>query len=464
MNNTLPAAFVASMCALLGAAEAEQLVQTLTATEPACAIRLNRAKWSASAPAAAAQPVPWCGDGYLLTRRPAFTFDPLLHAGAYYVQEPASMFLAAAIEALRATQPLLALDLCAAPGGKATLLRGALPAGSLLVANEPVGTRVGALVENLCKWGHADVVATQAQPAQFAALGGAFGLIVADVPCSGEGMFRKDAGAIAQWSTDAVARCAARQRQIIADVWPALAAGGYLIYSTCTFNRAECDDNVDWICRTLGAEAVALPHYGQPIVGRYDGAAAPAVAHFLPHRTMGEGFFLALLRKTGDAPPARTRRTALGRRPAEVPRAAKDWLQQSDDFAFRNEGEAVVAVRRTWLPTVQALEQALQVVMAGVAVGRIKGRTLRPAAALALSTALRRDAFAHVELNYAEAVPYLRGEALSLPAGTERGLLAATYRGLPLGWLNNVGARANNLYPAPWRIKSGHVPPEPHVL
>lgn len=282
-----------------GSDEALRLCDALLHTEPEVSVRLNMRKVDAvdtlrtlcqGSAIAGATPVEWCPDAYYLAERPPFTFDPLLHAGVYYVQEASSMYVAELCRRYLPlpSSPVCALDLCAAPGGKSTLLAGLLPEGSLLVSNEPMAKRAQVLAENMQKWTRMPLggeypihsIVTNNYPADFAGFDGCFDLIVTDVPCSGEGMFRKDQQAVAEWSLENVARCVERQRTILSDVWHALKPGGLLIYSTCTFNRFEDEDNARWICTRLGAE---LLHE----------------RHFLPGRDRGEGFYCAVLRKDG---------------------------------------------------------------------------------------------------------------------------------------------------------------------
>lgn len=282
----LPVDFITLMKEQLGLEQAESLFCGLSA-EPEVSVRLNTRK-IAKNPAFSTEalqaltPVPWCPDAYYLAERPAFTFDPLFHAGVYYVQEAGSMYLSEVLrQFMPMGSPLAALDLCAAPGGKSTLLCSHLPEGSLLVSNEPMPKRAQVLAENMQKWGYEHSIVTQNYPADYTMFHDAFDLIVTDVPCSGEGMFRKDEGAIRDWSLDNVHMCQERQRGILEDIWPALKPGGLLIYSTCTFNRFEDEDNVRWIASHLGADI---------LVER----------HFFPGRDRGEGFFIAALRKAGE--------------------------------------------------------------------------------------------------------------------------------------------------------------------
>ena len=287
----LPEDFVRLMHEQYDTSTADALCQALCETDPEVSIRLNPRKGQPlSLDNVQADSVPWCPDAYYLAERPAFTFDPLLHAGAYYVQEASSMYIAELLKKFNVqcsmfNGAIAALDLCAAPGGKSTLLAGLLPEGSVLVSNEPMPKRAQVLAENMQKWtrvaeGEYPVrsIVTQNYPADFGAFTDSFDLLVTDVPCSGEGMFRKDEVAIKDWSLQNVDICWHRQREILQDIWHVLKPGGLLIYSTCTFNRFEDEDNARWICETLGAELLEE-------------------RHFFPGRDRGEGFYCAAIRK-----------------------------------------------------------------------------------------------------------------------------------------------------------------------
>lgn len=288
---TLPEDFVRLMREHYDKVTADSLCEALETTDPEVSVRLNPRKISAEEALSHnpdLEPVPWCPDAFYLKERPAFTFDPLLHAGAYYVQEASSMYVAPLLLPQRGeNNPLLALDLCAAPGGKSTLLQSLLPEGSLLISNEPVAKRAQVLAENMQKWmtglpGSApQSIVTQNFPAEFGALTGCVDVLLTDVPCSGEGMFRKDEDARREWSLQNVRMCQLRQRDILQDIWHVLKPGGLLIYSTCTFNRYEDEDNTRYFCDELG---------GFCIMER----------HFLPGRDRGEGFYVAAIRKVGE--------------------------------------------------------------------------------------------------------------------------------------------------------------------
>ncbi len=459
---SLPTEFVTRTRALLGDAY-ERFEAALQADAPV-SIRINPAK---GVRALAAEPVAWCRTGYYLDERPSFTFDPLFHAGAYYVQEASSMFLEQAICAF-VSGPVKCLDLCAAPGGKSTHLLSLLPEGSLLVSNEVIRSRSNILAENIVKWGAPNCIVTSSDPEEIGHLTHAFDVVVADVPCSGEGMFRKDTDSTGEWSVANVALCASRQRRIIHDVWNALKPGGLLVYSTCTYNTEEDEDNIHYIKEELGAEVLAIPTRNEWQVSgalRHD----DPVYRFFPHKTRGEGFFLAVMRK-GDEETRELRTRGKARRekakaaPA-VPPVVKGWLQNPDSFRVDMSSDGTIrAFPAAHCDMLQTLTEHLRIVHAGIRVGEMKGKDTVPSHALAMSTALRREAFASVDISREEAVRYLRKETITLPSETERGYVTVCYKGFPLGFAKHLGNRANNLYPQEWRIRSTHPPKEAQDL
>ena len=395
--------------------------------------------------------VPWMDEAVYLEHRPQFTMDPLLHQGCYYVQEASSMFLAEAVRKC-AGGPVRVLDLCAAPGGKSTLLAQLLPEGSLLISNEIQRGRAQILAENMVKWGRPGVMVTCNTPKQIGHSSLMFDLIAVDAPCSGEGMFRKDEGAVRDWSLKNVEMCAARQREIIEDIWPALKPGGYLIYSTCTFNRMEDEDNVRWIMERFGAEAIELnPPAVWNIAGSFTDDNLP-VYHFMQHRTRGEGFFLCLLRKPEGAT------SILKSKPfkadsSKVPAECKAWLKPSENYEFFIKNDSVYALPQDLASDMWQAGHELYALVPGIEVAVMKGRDWLPAHALAMSTALNRAVFNCVEVTRQQALAYLHCDALRFD-DVPRGIVLLTYQNIPLGFAKNIGNRANNMYPQEWRIRN----------
>ena len=458
----LPVAFEEAMRQLLGEGYADFREALLG--EPAVSIRLNKSKCTATPDY---ERVPWATDGYYLPERPQFTFDPLFHAGCYYVQEASSMFVEQAVKQ-HLQEARVALDLCAAPGGKSTLLRSLLPDDCVLVSNEVMRPRAQVLAENISKWGHPRCFVTSNYPADFTPLGETFDLILVDAPCSGEGMFRKDEVAVAEWSPENVEVCWKRQRDILTDIWPTLRPGGLLIYSTCTFNTQEDEENVRWMMNELGAELLPISIDDSWGITPSLVPDVPHAYRFLPGRTRGEGFFLAVVRKgegasVADAPRGGKgkKKDKKGKQPAiAVPTECKQWLADSSSYTYKVIGTEVVALPCDMEPLYAVLSEQLYLIKAGITLAELKGRDTLPTHDLAMSTALRAEAFASCELSYAEALRYLRREAITLPADTPRGFVLVTYRDVPLGFVKNLGNRANNLYPNEWRIRSGHLPEE----
>ena len=405
--------------------------------------------------------VSWCRYGRILEERPVFTLDPLFHAGAYYVQDSSSMFVGYAFrEFLKdfpkpASRPLRVLDLCAAPGGKTTdlasSLREACGDDFLLVANEVMKARVGVLADNVALWGDPNVVVTTDDPRAFQVLPGFFDIVVTDVPCSGEGMFRKDEEAQRQWSEDNVALCESRQRRILADVWPALRQEGILIYSTCTFNRLENDGNVAWIEAELGAVCQTK----EDVMGHKQGVLKTDMGYSLvPGLVEGEGQYCAVLRKTSDVVFRDVR--SGGRRPAPkvkgnpVPKEAAGLV--SVPVVLRLRGNTVVAVPDRIASEVEMIEQELHVVAAGCALGTLKGNVLVPDADLSLSMILSDEAYPSVEVDRQTALAFLHRDNVVFPEAP-KGYLLVRYQGHPLGFVKNLGNRCNSLHPQSRRIR-----------
>ena len=450
MSFSLDPIFKDNLQEALGKQALERYLQALDSEPAAVSVRRNPFKLTQEAFAGhfaslADGPVPWCGDGLYLRERPQFHFDPLVHAGAYYVQDAASMVVGKLFSSLRAETPARVLDLCAAPGGKTTCIASrSLSDEDILVSNEVIRSRATILAENVTKWGRANIVVTNDEPRRFAAMEGYFDIMFADVPCSGEGMFRKDDESIRQWSPDNVALCSARQRKIVAEAWPSLKSGGILVYSTCTFNRAENDGNVEWICKELGAERLVLDAAPEALRTEYG-------LQFIPGSTRSEGLYVAAVRKTASSRPVRLKMPKL---PAK---AVCSYVQDSECFKVStSSGDMLKAFPAGLAPEIMALESKLGVIRSGVAVAAVKGRDLVPSAALALSDRLLEKTFPCENLSAGDALKYLRLEPLVLP-DAPTGFILLKYEGIPLGFVKNLGSRTNNLFPSAWRLRSTEV-------
>lgn len=452
----LPELFISQLRDLLPD-EWQALADAITSSDPSVAVRVNATR-GVSVPDRARR-VPWCGQGYYLDNRPSFTFDTDWHAGRYYVQDASSMFIAHVIDSL-IHEPVRYLDLCAAPGGKTTAAIQALPQRSMIVANEIVPPRARVLGDNVVRWGDPRCVVTSNAPAQVGKLTHFFDVVAADVPCSGEGMMRKDDEAVAQWTPALVEQCAQRQREILTDVWPALRPGGLLIYSTCTYNRQENEQMADFIVNELGATSLEVPV--EP-----DWDIHPAIGsdiccyRFMPHRVDGEGLFMAVFRKDGEAPCQSIRIKEKNTKKADE--IGKNWLDSPNDYMIGQQGDLCIAVPVDIRGEVAALRASLNVLHAGVELATVMGRKTVPHHALAMSTARATDAFPVCEVDYTTALRYLRGESITVDG--PRGYVLIAHEGAVLGFANNLGNRANNLYPKPLRILSTHAPDEkPQVI
>ncbi|MBO7289965.1 MAG: RsmF rRNA methyltransferase first C-terminal domain-containing protein [Bacteroidaceae bacterium] len=443
----LNAEFVERTGALFGKETYGRFIQALE-EEPVVSIRHNELKRHSDI---SGDDVPWALSGCYLAERPAFTADPLFHAGCYYVQEASSMFLEQVVRQY-VTSPVRALDLCAAPGGKSTHLHSLLPAGSMLVSNEPMPLRAQVLAENVIKWGRASSVVTKNEPADFAPFRNFFDFVLVDAPCSGEGMFRKDSFAVEQWSLANVNQCVKKQREIVSDIWDSLRPGGLMVYSTCTFNREENEDCVEWIAEALGAELLEVGTAAQwGITGSLTTEGLP-VYRFIPGHTKGEGLFMAVLRKDGDSGLQQPRQPRLKVVDNKLKREVAKWLKEPEAFDMVMLEDTVVAMPRQHTAAMMALCQKLRVLHCGLPLAEVKNNKILPVHALAMSVELEPAAFRTVEVAREKALGYLHREAL-LFADEPVGYLLLTYRGAPLGFVKNIGNRANNLYPAEWRIR-----------
>lgn len=445
----LPNSFIAQMQALLGE-EAPAFFDALQIQSPT-SIRLNPDKPTVNP---SQDTVRWSSMGYYLPERPIFTLDPFFHAGAYYVQEAASMFVEQIVcQHLNTDKGLNVLDLCAAPGGKSTHLLSLLPENSILVTNEIIRSRANILDENICKWGYPNVVVTNNAPKDFARLKGFFDVILVDAPCSGEGMFRKDPDSVNEWSENNVALCSERQRKILADVWPSLKDGGLLLYSTCTYNRTENEQNAAWLSKELSASSqrILVEKDWGIVEVEEDGVYG---YHFYPHRTKSEGFFLAALKKDEQA-------TGNAKKPAvqQVKKLSKDFgyiqqlLSNQDSWDFSMFENRVKALPIGKLNGFRLLEQNLHIVHSGIELGEIKGKDFIPSPSLALSTHLSHNFYPVLDADLDIALNFLRRNTVSVNH-SQKGYLLVCYKNHSLGWLKNLGNRTNNLYPNEWRIRN----------
>ena len=463
----LPKGFEDMVRGVIGEDEWDNFVEALSA-EPSVSVRFNGQRSMVNGQQSIEglqlsilnsqlSTVKWCDHGRYLAERPKFTYDPAFHAGAYYVQEASSMFVWQALGQL-VEQDALVLDMCAAPGGKSTAIAQYLSEEGFLVSNEYVPQRAHVLVENITKWGAPNCVVTNNAPRHFEKLKVKFDAILVDAPCSGEGMFRKDERAREEWSPANVEMCVERQREILESAWKVLKPGGVLIYSTCTFNSHENEEQVQWLIDEMDAEYLPLKIGEDWMITETERG-----YRFLPHKTRGEGLFMAAVRKQiTDYGLQITDNRLQSKSEKRKDKKAKNStfnIQFTTDDLLRGEYGVVesegryYAVQKERVDLVEECRKTLNVLMFGVQMYEQKGKDLIPQAALALSQAYKRGAYPEVELSYEEAIAFLRKEAIVL-ADAPRGFVLVTYGGLPLGWVKNIGNRCNNLYPEFWRIRN----------
>lgn len=390
--------------------------------------------------------IPWTEYGYYLESRPSFTFDPLFHAGCYYVQEASSMFLEQALkQAVDMTKPLIVLDLCAAPGGKSTHIQSLISKDSLLVCNEVIRSRANVLKDNIVKWGCENVVVTNNDPRDFSRLVNYFDIIVVDAPCSGSGLFRRDPVAIHEWNENNVQLCSQRQQRILADAWPALKKEGILIYSTCSYSEEEDEEIINWVKNNFSVEILSLLNTeGWGIVESAGGY------RFWPDKIKGEGFFLTCFKKkeegTDNAFNIRDKLDYATRKEMEL---IGKWIKK-DGKAFIKHVNTVYAWPEQHVNNFNFLLRQLRVIYSGILTGELMRDKLVPDHALAMSNSVG-DSITKAELDYDQSIQYLQRKDLKIEI-KEKSWQLITYQQYPLGWINALPNRINNYYPKELRI------------
>lgn len=398
--------------------------------------------------------IPWCNQGRYLIGRPSFTTDPLIHAGAYYVQEASSMFLEMAVQqTCDLNASLRVLDLCAAPGGKSTHLLSLLNQDSLLVSNEVIRQRVNVLSENISKWGSASVVVTHNDPAHFQRLPEFFDLIVVDAPCSGSGLFRKDPLAIESWSVANVDLCSQRQQRILADVMDSLKSGGILIYSTCSYSIEEDENNADWLLQEMQMEPfkLSIPQNAGIVETASPRSHAPGY-RFFPDKVDGEGFYLAAFKKKGMAKRADVMQVTKDWQTVSKQAIAilQKWVQPNENISFISWESQLLAVPATQLNAIQQLQKHLYIRKAGTLAGSIIRDEWIPDHDMAMNPLMKIEV-PKISLNKSDALQYLRRNVFELDTGL-KGWALVQFEGINLGWIKLLPGRINNYYPKDWRI------------
>ncbi len=412
-------------------------------------VRLNPHKYSTAF--ADNEQVPWCASGRYLSARPVFTVDPLYHAGAYYVQEASSIFLHHVLSShVLNNKPLRVLDLCAAPGGKSTLIASFLGADDLLVSNEVIRTRASILEENMTRWGCMNTWVTSNDPKDLGRLTGYFDVIVVDAPCSGSGLFRKDAKALDEWSEANVLLCSQRQQRILADVWPALKEDGILIYATCSYSPQEDEEILDWLSDNFEVKGLAVTTKEEWGIAETQSAKGMYGYRFSPDKVKGEGFFIAAIQKkeeTDELKPLRYK--TLQNKQAQ---AQTKHLLDVDYACLQLDKDNYVAIHPAHEDDYHILKQFVYLRKTGIELGTPTPKEWLPAHDVAMSIHASAT-LPKLELNKEQALKFLKKEDFQLPDGTHKGWILLTYNGLALGWIKALGNRFNNYLPKHWRIR-----------
>lgn len=395
--------------------------------------------------------VPWSENGYYLEERPQFVFDPLFHAGAYYVQEASGMFVEFILKQLaEIDKPLKVLDLCAAPGGKSTIIASTISEESLLVSNEIIKTRISGLKENLTKWGKTNIVVTNNDPADFNKFFEFFDVILVDAPCSGSGLFRKDNSAIKEWSEENVLHCQKRQKRILNDIASSLKIGGKLIYTTCSFSKEENEDIVQYLIKEFGMSVEQLP-----IPNEWNIISTESGHRFYPDKLKGEGFFACVLKKNIEN---KTQEDFGSGSYLPYTAASLEEIEKITPYIINPEKylyfifkDSIYCLQKEWYTTLKKITSGLRVVQAGTEIGKLIRGELIPAHAFVMSKLLQ-NSIPTIEIDKSTAIQYLRKENIQIETEIS-GWAICTYQNIPLGWIKILPNRVNNYYPVDWRIR-----------
>ena len=413
--------------------------------EPHTSIRYNPRKMESIPPS----DIPWARYGHYLSERPSFTFDPEFHVGKYYVQESSSMFIDFVLGRVKKEIFLdKVLDLCAAPGGKSTIILDHLDSHQFLVANEMIPQRNSVLRENLTKWGYPNFLVTENKPADFKALAHYFDCILLDAPCSGEGLFRKDKNARNEWSLGVANMCSERQCDIFKSVWSSLKEGGILIYSTCTYNPDENEKLLEkLLLDDFEFETIPLDIPGEWNIDVVKSQNTIGY-RFLPNKVKGEGFFCSVLRKKGSYKQQETKLSKDHINPWLGQYISTYQLANYSTYKFKN---SLFLSPSLLLDELTILSRSLYIKQIGIEIAQYKGMELEPEQGLIL-LAHEVLGFDKIELSLDETIAFLSHSELTL--NLENGYHLVMHNRLPLGWIKVEKSKLINLYPQGWKIRT----------
>lgn len=440
-NKSFPHEFILTLKNLFPGEDAE-ILQSLKSESPT-SLRLNPSKGSGLYENQ--EKVTWEENGRYLETRPIFTLDPLFQCGSYYVQEASSMFVGYALKkCIDLNESIKVLDLCAAPGGKSTQLLSLINKESLIVSNEIIPGRNKVLQHNIIKWGNPNSIITQNSASDFRKSKILFDIIVVDAPCSGEGLFRKDEAAKSEWSLDNVAKCSVRQKEILSDIIHCLKPNGVLIYSTCTFEPCENDEQISNLINEYNFENIKLSDIPKGIVATKYGF------QFFPHKIKGEGFFISILRNTSSNEIIQKRKNRSIPALKNVDGFLNMYLQNSKNFQPFIIDDQLFAVPNHIFDDFLMLKESMYVRHAGIFMGTIKGKDLIPSLNLALNTAINPN-IPFVEVDLQTALTYLKCETINVECDF-KGWGTVNFEGQRLGWIKVIPGRINNYFPKEYRI------------
>lgn len=428
---------------------------------PPVSIRLNTFKPSGNF--THLEKIHWCNAGKYMKERPIFTMDPLFHAGAYYVQEASSMFLNTVINQIyKPSGAVKILDLCAAPGGKSTLILSHINDESLLIANETINSRVKKLKENIIKWGSCNCFITNNDPDDFKNLENFFDIVLVDAPCSGEGMFRKEYNAINEWSEKNIELCSLRQKRIVSSVINSIKPNGYIIYSTCTYTPEENEEIIKMILHQNDFTSVKINIDEKLNIVETEsnvGSKKFYAYRFYPHKVKGEGFFIACLKKNSSEESVNNKKSyrlpAIKKIPISINNEISGWLKKPQQFDFFMKEEKIIALKKCHFQDYFILNDHLNLKLAGLNLGRIVDGKLIPSHDLALSTEVS-DKIKSVELNTEQAIKFLKKQEFNIDKQLDKGWMLVTFKGHNLGWIKILNNRINNYFPTELRIIKDH--------
>ncbi len=440
----LPNLFLENMTTLLGN-EALMYFEALHSS-PSTSIRLNPLK--SENELSLSHPVAWCENAFYLSSRPIFTTDPFFHAGHYYVQEASSMIIDVLIRSLNLSRQLDVLDMCAAPGGKSTLLSSYLGTTGFLHCHEFDYARALSLKHNILKWGNPNVAVTTGPLVNLTNTGLTYDVVLVDAPCSGEGMFRKEPKAVEQWSYEKIKRCQQLQKSILQIATHLVKPQGYLIYSTCTFNVEENEMIIKPYIEDLTFNSIpcsSLPPGPESPLNMF-------TYRMMPHRLNGEGLTVSVLKKNSLSQTEFKSSSSYNAVPnIHQSIIHSQWIREPEAFFPVRLMNQIVALPINHFWKYDQLFKKMKVIFQGIALGEIKGKDFIPDHALSQSVFVS-DTLPNIAFSKQEALSYLKCLTPACELQSNALWQIAKYKSANLGWIKHSDSRFKNHYPKQYRI------------